>query len=160
MSLSKKYEKIKLKVLLRERVISTMIAKYRFYRWYDELKKMSLDSENNRMEDFNKLLISFKAVKTTTTTKETSLKTKRITKNLDEFYEKYYNAYKNDYDSEDELKIDEETKTFMKEIKEWEKSVDKKGFSGYFNNEPNALVSKLLSKNTQDFKKSLGGIKQ
>ena len=48
----------------------------------------------------------------------------------------------------------------MQEIKEREKSFDKKGFSEYFNNEPNALVSKLLSKNTQDLKKSLGGIKQ
>ena len=42
----------------------------------------------------------------------------------------------------------------MKEIKEWEKSVDKKGFSGYFNNEPNALVSKFLSKKLQDLKKA------
>ena len=42
----------------------------------------------------------------------------------------------------------------MQEIKEREKSFDKKGFSEYFNNEPNALVSKLLSKNTQDLKKA------
>ena len=48
----------------------------------------------------------------------------------------------------------------MQEIKEREKSVDKKRDSRYFNNEPNALVSTLLSKNTQGFKNILDGIKQ
>ena len=59
-------------------------------------------------------------------------------KNFDELKEKYYNAYKNDYDAADELmeatkndykqfklgdkkgeelKVDEETKTFFKKIK-------------------------------------------
>ena len=64
----------------------------------------------------------------------------------------YYDAYKGDYDTDGELneakkkkfdhrlfelvdkrdeesKLDEETKHFIKEIKEREKDVDKKGFS-------------------------------
>ena len=36
----------------------------RFYKEYDELEEMSLDSKYNRMKEFNKLLISFKSVKT------------------------------------------------------------------------------------------------
>ena len=38
---------------------------YRFYKGYDEFEETSLDSKYNRMKDFNKLLISFKNVKTT-----------------------------------------------------------------------------------------------
>ena len=63
---------------------------------------MSLDSKYNRMKDFNKLLISFKSLKTKKT--ETQLKKERIMKNVDELYKKYYNAYKSDYDTDDELK--------------------------------------------------------
>ena len=66
-------------------------------------------------------------------------------KNVDELYEKYYNAYKNDYDADElseakkkkfdykqfelfdktdkKLKLDEETKNFVKEIKKKKKSV-------------------------------------
>ena len=43
---------------------------------------------------------------------------------------------------------------------EREKGLDKKGFSGYFNYKPSALMSKLLGQNTQDLKKSLDKIKQ
>ena len=76
-------------------------------------------------------------------------------KNVDELYEKYYNAYKNDYDNDGELKqvkkkkfdqkqfelfdeidkklkLDGETKNFIKEIENKEKGVDKKGFTKYF----------------------------
>ena len=76
-------------------------------------------------------------------------------KNVDELYKKYYNGYKNDYDTDDELNetkkkkidykqfelfdktdkkltLDEETKHFIKEIKNREKNVDKKGFTKYF----------------------------
>ena len=64
--------------------------------------KTSIDSKYNSMKAFNKLLISFKAVKTKKKT-ETRLKKERIIKNLDELYEKYYNAYRSDYDTDDEL---------------------------------------------------------
>ena len=37
---------------------------YRFYNGYDEFEEMSLDSKYHRIKEFNKLLISFKAVET------------------------------------------------------------------------------------------------
>ena len=58
-----------------------------------------------------------------------------------------------------ETKLDEETKNFIKKIKEQEKGVDKKGFSGYFNYEPSTIVNKLVNQN-KDLKKSLDKIKQ
>ena len=73
---------------------------------------------------------------------------------MDEFYEKHYNAYKNDYDADEssvakkkkidckqfelfdetdkKLKLDGETKNFIKDIENKEKGVDKKGFMKYF----------------------------
>ena len=104
-------------------------------------------------------------------------------KNVDELYETYYNAYKNDYDHDDELneakkkkidckqfelfdetdkklKLDGETKNFIKEIENKEKGIDKKGFIKYFSYEPAALVNKLLGQNTQELRKSLDEIKQ
>ena len=57
--------------------------KYRFYGFYkrfDEIEEMSLDSQYNNIKEFNKLLTSY------------------------ELEEKYYNAYKNDYDTDDVLK--------------------------------------------------------
>ena len=39
-------------------------AFYRFYKEYDEFEEMSLHSKYNRMKEFNKLLISFKILKT------------------------------------------------------------------------------------------------
>ena len=69
-------------------------------------------------------------------------------KNVDKLYKKYYNAYKNDNDADElseakkkkfgyrrfelfgktdkELKLDGETKNFIKEIENKEKGVDKK----------------------------------
>ena len=65
---------------------------------------MSPDSKYNKIKDFNKLLISFKSVKTKK--QKTKLKKERIMENVDELYEKYYNAYKSDDDTNDELKKD------------------------------------------------------
>ena len=103
-------------------------------------------------------------------------------KTVDELYEKYYNAYKNDYDNyelsqakkkkfsykqfelfdktDEKLTLDEETKTFFKEIKNQEKIVHKKKFKEYFSYEPTVLVNNLLSQNKQDLRKSLNEIKQ
>ena len=62
--------------------------------------------------------------------------------------------------SDKESKLDKQRKNFIKEIKEQEKGVDKKGFSRYFIYESSALVSKLLDQNTQDLENSLDEIKQ
>ena len=51
-------------------------------------------------------------------------------------------------------------KTFIKEIKNRVKNVDKKGFTKCFNCKPTTLVHKLLGQNTQDLRKSLDKIKQ
>ena len=147
---------------------------------YDEFEEMSLDSKYNRKKEFNKLLIKFKALKPKNP--KTQLKKERIMKNVDKLYEKYYNAYKNYYDNDDELneakkkkfdyrqfelfdktdkksKLDEETKKLFKENENWEKGVDKKGFTKYFSYEPTTLVNNLLSQNIQDLGKSLVEIK-
>ena len=63
---------------------------------------MSLDSKHNRMKEFTKLHISFKAVKTKKE-RETLLIKEQIMENVDELYEKYYNSYKSEYDTDDEL---------------------------------------------------------
>ena len=133
------------------------------------------------MKNLNKRLIKFKNVRPTKS--ETQLKKERIAKNIEQLYKKYYDAYKGDYDTDGELneakkkkfdhklfelvdkrdeesKLDEETKHFIKEIKEREKGVDKKGFSGYFDYETSTLVNKLVNQNTQDFKKIFDEIKQ
>ena len=89
-------------------------AFYRFYKGYDEFEKISLDSKYNRIKGFNKLLISFKNLKTKKT--ETQLKKERIMKNVDELYKKYYNAYKSDYDTDDELKEDKKKKFDYKQF--------------------------------------------
>ena len=39
-------------------------AFYKFYKGYDEFGEMSLDSKYSWMKEFNKLLVSFKSVKT------------------------------------------------------------------------------------------------
>ena len=61
---------------------------------------MSLDSKHNKIKEFNKLLVTFKALRPKNP--KIQLKKERIMKNVDELYEKYYNAYKNDYDNDDE----------------------------------------------------------
>ena len=47
---------------------------YRFYNGYDEFEEMSLDSKYHRIKEFNKLLISFKAVETKKKQKHNSKK--------------------------------------------------------------------------------------
>ena len=51
-------------------------------------------------------------------------------------------------------------KTFIKEIKNRVKNVDKKGFTKCFNYKPTTLVHKLLGQKTQDLRKCLDKIKQ
>ena len=58
---------------------------------------MSLDSKENRIKEFNKLLTNFKALKPRNP--KTQLKNKRVMKNID----KLYNVYKNDYDADNGL---------------------------------------------------------
>ena len=77
-------------------------AFYRFCKGFNEFKEMSLDSKHNRMKEFTKLHISFKAVKTKKE-RETLLIKEQIMENVDELYEKYYNSYKSEYDTDDEL---------------------------------------------------------
>ena len=50
-----------------------------------------------------------------------------------------------DEEEDAKLKLDEETKELINEIKEKEKAVDRNGFCGYFGYEPIALVSNLLN---------------
>ena len=141
---------------------------------------MSLDSKYNKMKKFTNLLNIFQNHKPKNP--KTQLKKERIMKNVDELYEKYYNAYKNDYDNDElneakkkkfgykyfelfeethkKLKLDGETKNFIKEIENKAKGVDKKRFTKYFSYEPTALVNKLLGQNTQDLKKCFNEIKQ
>ena len=74
---------------------------FKFYKGYDKVKEMSLDSKYNRIKELNKLLINFKGLKTKKT--ETELKKEQIMKNIDKLYKNYYDAYKSDYDTDDEL---------------------------------------------------------
>ena len=102
MTLSKAFKKIRLKALLRERVISIIMHRfYKFYKGYDEFEEMLLDSQYNRMKEFNKFFISSETVKTQKP--ETQLEKERIMKNVDELYKKYYNAYKSNYNTDGEL---------------------------------------------------------
>ena len=54
-----------LKLWLRAKVILSMMANtfYRFYKGYDGFEQMPLDSKYNRVKEFNKILIDFKAIK-------------------------------------------------------------------------------------------------
>ena len=61
--------------------------------------------------------------------------------------------------TDNEPKVDGETKKFIEETKKQQKGVDKKVFNRNFNYEPRALVSKLLNQNTQDLKKNWTEIK-
>ena len=66
------------------------------------------------MKEFNKLLISFKSVKTKKT--ETKLKKEQTMKNVNELYKNYYNTYKSDYDTDDGLKKDKKKKFEYKQF--------------------------------------------
>ena len=133
---------------------------FEFYKRIDEFKDMSLGSKYTIMKNYNKRLFKFKNVKPRKS--ETWLKKERIIKNVEEVYRKYYDACKEEYDiggelngaenktfdykqskivdkTDKESKLDGETKNFIKEIKEREKGVDKKGFRKYSGYEPSAL---------------------
>ena len=67
MSFSKAFEKDKAKNGAKSRSDFTCDSNhtfYRFYKGYNDFKEMSLDSKHNRMNEFNKLLTSFKNVET------------------------------------------------------------------------------------------------
>ena len=89
-------------------------AFYRFYKGYDEFEEISLDSKYNRVKEFNKLLISFKSLKTKKT--ETLFKKEQIMKNVDKLYKNNYDAYRSDYDTDDELKEDKKKKFDYKQF--------------------------------------------
>ena len=74
---------------------------YRFYKGYDEFQEMLSDAKYNRMKEFNKLLLDFKAIKIKK--KETQLKKERIMRNVDGLDQKYYYAYKSNYDTDGKL---------------------------------------------------------
>ena len=154
---------------------------FSFYRGLNDFKNMSLDPKHNKMKNFKTLLDKFKEVKTKQP--DTKAKKERILKNVIKLYNNYRGIHKNDYASEDELseakkkkfdykhfelvdktdkelKLNEETKKCIEEIKEREKNIDKEGFSRCFNHERSTLVSKLLSQNTSDLKRSLKEVKQ
>ena len=67
MSLSEAFKKDKVKSVAKSKSDFNYDSKHafdKFYKRYDEFEEMSLDSEYNRMKEFNKLLISFKNLKT------------------------------------------------------------------------------------------------
>ena len=66
MSLSKSFKKDNVKNIAkckRDFDYGSNHEFYKFYKGYDEFEEMSLDSKYNRMKEFNKFLISFKAVR-------------------------------------------------------------------------------------------------
>ena len=155
MSLSKSFKKDNVKNIANRESDFNYDSKhsfYRFYKEYNEFEEMSLDSKYNKMKKFTNLLNIFQNHKPKNP--KTQLKKEPIMKNVDELYEKYYNAYKNDYDADElseakkkkfdykqfelfhktdkKVTLDEGTKNFIKEIKNREKNVDKKGFTKYF----------------------------
>ena len=149
MSLSKAFKKDEDKSIARSKSDFNYDSKNSFYKFYkqcDEFKEISLGSRYNRMKKLNKLLISFKAVKTKK--RETQLRKERIMKNVDELYEKYYNAYKSDYDTDDELN---EAKNKKFDCKQFELD-DKTDKESNLDEETkdlklNALPKRLSSKN-------------
>ena len=75
MSLSKAFKKDEAKNVAKNKSDFNQDSNYTFYRFYkgyDEFEEISLDSKCNRIKEFNKILISFKAVETKKT--ETQLK--------------------------------------------------------------------------------------
>ena len=65
MSLSKSFKKDNVKNIANRESDFNYDSNYKFYKFYkqyDEFEEMSLDSKNNRIKEFNKLLIKFKAL--------------------------------------------------------------------------------------------------
>ena len=119
MSLSKAFKKDEVKSVAKSKSdfnYDSKYAFYRFYKGYDEFKEMSLDSKYNRMKDFNKLLISFKSLKTKKKEKRNTTQKGANYEKWRRALQKYYNAYKNDYDTDDELKEDKKKKFDYKQF--------------------------------------------
>ena len=117
MSLSKAFKKDEVKSVAKTMSdfnYDSNHAFYRFYIGYDEFEKMSLDSRYNRIKCFNKLLISFKNLKTKKTA--TQLKKEQIMKNVDKIYKNYCNDYKSDYNTDDRLSEDKKKKSDYKQF--------------------------------------------
>ena len=108
---------------------------YKFYKGYDEFEDMSLDSKYSRMK--KKIINVLLTLKILDRKIPKQLKKEGIMKDGDELYKKYYDVYKSDHDTDDELnevkkkkmdykqfelfdktdkklKLDEETKNFVK----------------------------------------------
>ena len=67
MSLGKAFKKDEVESVARSKSDFNYDSKHafcRFYKGYDQFEKMSLDSKYNKIKELNKLLISFKAVRT------------------------------------------------------------------------------------------------
>ena len=117
MSLSKSFKNYNVKNIAKSESDFTYDINYKFYRFYkgyDEFEEMSRDSKYNRMKEFNKLWIKFKALKPKNP--KTQLKRERIMKNVDELHENFYNAYKNHYDVDDDLSEAEEKKIWLQTV--------------------------------------------
>ena len=117
MSFSKSFKKDEVKSVAKSKSDSSYDSKHRFHRFYkgyDEFEETSLDSKYNRMKEFNKLLISFKNLKTKKT--KTRLKKEQIMKSVEELYKEYYNTYKSDHDTDDELKQAKKKKFDYKQL--------------------------------------------
>ena len=126
MSLSKSFKKDNFKNIAKSESDFNYDANYKFfglYKQYDEFEEMSLDFKYNRINEFNKRLNKFKALKPIKP--ETQLKKGRIMKNVGEFYEKYYNDYKNDFDNDDKLSEAKKKKFECKQFELFDKT-DKK----------------------------------
>ena len=66
MSLSKSFKKDNVKNIAKSESGFNYDSNYKFYKCYkgyDEFEEMSLDLKSNRIKEFNKLLIRFKALK-------------------------------------------------------------------------------------------------
>ena len=82
MSLSKPFNKDNVKNITNKEKDFNYDFNYKFYKFYkgfDEFEEMSLDSKYNRIKEFNKTLIKFKAFKPSKT--KTQLKKEWIRKN-------------------------------------------------------------------------------
>ena len=72
---------------------------------------MSLESNYNKMKEFNKFIISFKNLKTKKKQKHNLKK-----KNVDKLYKNYFNACKSSFDTNDELTEDKKKKFNYKQF--------------------------------------------
>ena len=100
MSFSKAFKKDKAKSDAKSKSDFNYDSNYKFdkfFKKYDKFKEMSLDSMQNRIKGFDKLLTDFKVLKPRNP--KTQLKKEQIMKNPD----KLYCAYKNECDADNDL---------------------------------------------------------